>query len=138
MKLLNKLSALYLKLTTGLLAGLLLSAIGSLSTWLDMRIHANLTVIITMLVVVAGLYIFKLKPARTFFISELVVLIFGLIAGKLIRYQYDMRELLGWHISIKSAGITLLGILIPVNIIGIVRWRKGIEWCLFSLPLKDG
>lgn len=121
MKLLNKLSALYLKLTTGLLAGLLLSAIGSLSTWLDMRIHANLTVIITMLVVVASLYIFKLKPARTFFITELVVLIFGLIAGKLIRYQYDMRELLGWHISIKSAGITLRGILILANIIGIVR-----------------
>lgn len=127
MKLLNKLSNLYLKLTTGLLAGLLLSAIGSLSTWLDMRIHANLTVIITMLVVVAVLYIFKLKPTRIFFISELVVLMFALIAGKFVRYIYDMREVLGRDVSIKTTGIVLAILLIAANIIGIVRWRKGIE-----------
>lgn len=127
MKLLNKLSNLYLKLTTGLLAGLLLSAIGSLSTWLDMRIHANLTVIITMLVVVAVLYIFKLKPTRIFFISELVALMFALIAGKFVRYIYDMREVLGRDVSIKTTGIVLAILLIAANIIGIVRWRKGIE-----------
>lgn len=127
MKLLNKLSNLYLKLTIGLLAGLLLSAIGSLSTWLDMRIHANLTVIITMLVVVAVLYIFKLKPTRIFFISELVVLMFALIAGKFVRYIYDMREVLGRDVSIKTTGIVLAILLIAANIIGIVRWRKGIE-----------
>ncbi len=127
MKLLNKLSSLYLKLTTGLLAGLLLSAIGSLSTWLDMRIHAYLTVIITMLVVVAALYIFKLKPTRIFFISELVVLMFALIAGKFVRYIYDMREVLGRDVSIKTTGIVLAILLIAANIIGIVRWRKGIE-----------
>ena len=127
MKLLNKLSNLYLKLTTGLLVGLLLSAIGSLSTWLDMRIHANLTVIITMLVVVAVLYIFKLKPTRIFFISELVTLMFALIAGKFIRYVYDMREVLGRDVSIKTTGIVLAILLIAANIIGIVRWRKGIE-----------
>lgn len=127
MKLLNKLSNLYLKLTTGLLAGLLLSAIGSLSTWLDMRIHANLTVIITMLVVVAVLYIFKLKPTRIFFISELVVLMFALIAGKFVRYIYDMREVLGRDVSIKTTGIVLAILLIAANIIGIVRWRKGVE-----------
>lgn len=127
MKLLNKLSSLYLNLTTGLLAGLLLSAIGSLSTWLDMRIHANLTVIITMLVVVAVLYIFKLKPTRIFFISELVTLMFALIAGKFVRYIYDMREVLGRDVSIKTTGIVLAILLIAANIIGIVRWRKGIE-----------
>lgn len=127
MKLLNKLSNLYLKLTTGLLAGLLLSAIGSLSTWLDMRIHANLTVIITMLVVVAVLYIFKLKPTRIFFISELVTLMFALIAGKFVRYIYDMREVLGRDVSIKTTGIVLAILLIAANIIGIVRWRKGVE-----------
>lgn len=127
MKLLNKLSNLYLKLTTGLLVGLLLSAIGSLSTWLDMRIHANLTVIITMLVVVAVLYIFKLKPTRIFFISELVVLIFALIAGKFVRYIYDMREVLGRDVSIKTTGIVLAILLIAANIIGIIRWRKGVE-----------
>ena len=127
MKLLNKLSNLYLKLTTGLLAGLLLSAIGSLSTWLDMRIHANLTVIITMLVVVAVLYIFKLKPTRIFFISELVVLMFALIAGKFVRYIYDMREVLGRDVSIKTTGIVLAILLIAANIIGIIRWRKGVE-----------
>lgn len=138
MKLLNKLSSLYLNLTTGLLAGLLLSAIGSLSTWLDMRIHANLTVIITMLVVVAVLYIFKLKPTRIFFISELVTLMFALIAGKFVRYIYDMREVLGRDVSIKTTGIVLAILLIAANIIGIVRWRKGVEWCLFYLPLKDG
>ena len=127
MKLLNKLSNLYLKLTTGLLVGLLLSAIGSLSTWLDMRIHANLTVIITMLVVVAVLYIFKLKPTRIFFISELVTLMFALIAGKFVRYIYDMREVLGRDVSIKTTGIVLAILLIAANIIGIIRWRKGIE-----------
>ncbi len=127
MKLLNKLSNLYLKLTTGLLVGLLLSAIGSLSTWLDMRIHANLTIIITMLVVVAVLYIFKLKPTRIFFISELVVLMFALIAGKFVRYIYDMREVLGRDVSIKTTGIVLAILLIAANIIGIVRWRKGVE-----------
>lgn len=127
MKLLNKLSSLYLNLTTGLLAGLLLSAIGSLSTWLDMRIHANLTVIITMLVVVAVLYIFKLKPTRIFFISELVVLMFALIAGKFVRYIYDMREVLGRDVSIKTTGIVLAILLIAANIIGIIRWRKGVE-----------
>ena len=127
MKLLNKLSYLYLKLTTGLLVGLLLSAIGSLSTWLDMRIHANLTVIITMLVVVAVLYIFKLKPTRIFFISELVTLMFALIAGKFVRYIYDMREVLGRDVSIKTTGIVLAILLIAANIIGIVRWRKGVE-----------
>lgn len=127
MKLLNKLSSLYLKLTTGLLAGLLLSAIGSLSTWLDMRIHANLTVIITMLVVVAVLYIFKLKPTRIFFISELVTLMFALIAGKFIRYVYDMREVLGRDVSIKITGIVLAILLIAANIIGIIRWKKGVE-----------
>lgn len=127
MKLLNRFSDLFLKLTTGLLVGLLVSAIGSLSTWLDMRIHANLTILITMLLVVAALYLLKLKPTRTFFIAEFVVFIFGLIAGKLTRYQYDMRELLGWQFSIKIAGITLLCILVIANIIGIIRWRKGIE-----------
>ncbi len=127
MKLLNKLSSLYLNLTTGLLAGLLLSAIGSLSTWLDMRIHANLTVIITMLVVVAVLYIFKLKPTRIFFISELVTLMFALIAGKFVRYIYDMREVLGRDVSIKTTGIVLAILLIAANIIGIIRWRKGVE-----------
>lgn len=127
MKLLNKLSSLYLNLTTGLLAGLLLSAIGSLSTWLDMRIHANLTVIITMLVVVAVLYIFKLKPTRIFFITELVTLMFALIAGKFVRYIYDMREVLGRDVSIKTTGIVLAILLIAANIIGIVRWRKGVE-----------
>ena len=127
MKLLNKLSNLYLKLTTGLLAGLLLSAIGSLSTWLDMRIHANLTVIITMLVVLAALYIFKLKPTRIFFISELVALIFALLTGKFVRYIYDMREVLGRDVSIKTTGIVLAILLIAANIIGIIRWRKGVE-----------
>ncbi|WP_099951186.1 hypothetical protein [Ezakiella peruensis] len=127
MKLLNRLSNLYLNLTTGLLAGLLLSAIGSLSTWLDMRIHANLTVIITMLVVMAALYIFKLKPTRIFFISELLALMFALIAGKFVRYIYDMREVLGRDVSIKTTGIVLAILLIAANIIGIVRWRKGVE-----------
>lgn len=127
MKLLNKLSNLYLKLTTGLLAGLLLSAIGSLSTWLDMRIHANLTVIITMLVVVVVLYIFKLKPTRIFFISELLALIFALIVGKFVRYIYDMREVLGRDVSIKTTGIVLAILLIAANIIGIIRWKKGVE-----------
>ena len=127
MKLLNRFSDLYLNLTTGLLAGLLVSAIGSLSTWLDMRIHANLTVIITMLVVVAVLYIFKLKPTRIFFISELLVLIFALIAGKFVRYIYDMREVLGRDVSIKTTSTVLAILLIAANIIGIIRWRKGID-----------
>nr|WP_075574746.1 hypothetical protein [Ezakiella massiliensis] len=127
MKLLNKLSNLYLKLTTGLLAGLLLSAIGSLSTWLDMRIHANLTMIITMLVVVAASYIFKLKFTRIFFISELLALMFALIAGKFVRYIYDMREVLGRDVSIKTTSTVLAILLIAANIIGIIRWRKGID-----------
>lgn len=127
MKLLNKLSNLYLNLTTGLLAGLLLSAIGSLSTWLDMRIHAYLTVAITALVVCAVLVFFNNKTVKIFFISEASVLIFGLIAGKFVRYIYDMREVLGRDVSIKTTGIVLAILLIAANIIGIVRWRKGVE-----------
>ena len=127
MKLLNKLSSLYLNLTTGLLAGLLLSAIGSLSTWLDMRIHAYLTVAITALVVFAVLVFFNSKTVKIFFVSEALVLIFGLIAGKFVRYIYDMREVLGRDVSIKTTGIVLAILLIAANIIGIVRWRKGIE-----------
>lgn len=127
MKLLNKLSNLYLKLTTGLLVGLLLSAIGSLSVWLDMRIHAYLTVAITALVVCAVLVFFNSKTVKIFFVSEALVLIFGLIAGKFIRYVYDMREVLGRDVSIKTTGIVLAILLIAANIIGIVRWRKGIE-----------
>lgn len=127
MKLLNKLSNLYLKLTTGLLAGLLLSALGSLSVWLDMRIHAYLTVAITALVVCAVLVFFNSKTVKIFFVSEALVLIFGLIAGKFIRYVYDMREVLGRDVSIKTTGIVLAILLIAANIIGIVRWRKGVE-----------
>lgn len=126
MKLLNKLSNLYLKLTTGLLAGLLLSAIGSLSTWLDMRIHAYLTVAITALVVCAVLVFFN-KTVKIFFISEVLAIMFALIAGKFIRYVYDMREVLGRDVSIKTTGIVLAILLIAANIIGIVRWRKGVE-----------
>ena len=86
-----------------------------------------MTVIITMLVVVAVLYIFKLKPTRIFFISELLVLIFALIAGKFVRYIYDMREVLGRDVSIKTTSTVLAILLIAANIIGIIRWRKGID-----------
>lgn len=137
MKLLNKLSSLYLNLTTGLLAGLLLSAIGSLSTWLDMRIHAYLTVAITALVVFAVLVFFNSKTVKIFFVSEALVLIFGLIAGKFIRYIYDMREVLGKNVSIQTTSIVLAAVLIVANAIAIINWRKGVEWCLFYLLLKD-
>lgn len=127
MKLLNKLSNLYLKLTTGLLAGLLLSALGSLSVWLDMRIHAYLTVAITALVVCAVLVFFNSKTVKMFFVSEALVLIFGLIAGKFIRYIYDMREVLGKNVSIKTTGIVLAAVLIVANAIAIINWKKGID-----------
>ena len=127
MKLLNKLSNLYLKLTTGLLVGLLLSALGSLSVWLDMRIHAYLTVAITALVVFAALVFFNSKTVKIFFASEALVLIFGLIAGKFIRYIYDMREVLGKNVSIKTTGIVLAAVLIVANAIAIMNWKKGIE-----------
>ena len=127
MKLLNKLSNLYLKLTTGLLAGLLLSALGSLSVWLDMRIHAYLTVAITALVVFAALVFFNSKTVKIFFASEALVLIFGLIAGKFIRYIYDMREVLGKNVSIKTTGIVLAAALIVANAIAIINWKKGID-----------
>ncbi len=127
MKLLNKLSNLYLKLTTGLLVGLLLSALGSLSVWLDMRIHAYLTVAITALVVCAVLVFFNSKTVKLFFVSEALVLIFGLIAGKFIRYIYDMREVLGKNVSIKTTGIVLAAVLIVVNAIAIINWKKGID-----------
>lgn len=127
MKLLNKLSNLYLKLTTGLLVGLLLSALGSLSVWLDMRIHAYLTVAITALVVFAALVFFNSKTVKLFFASEALVLIFGLIAGKFIRYIYDMREVLGKNVSIKTTGIVLAAVLIVANAIAIINWKKGID-----------
>ena len=127
MKLLNKLSNLYIKLTTGLLAGLLLSALGSLSVWLDMRIHAYLTVAITALVVFAVLVFFNSKTVKIFFVSEALVLIFGLIAGKFIRYIYDMREVLGKNVSIKTTGIVLAAALIVANAIAIINWKKGID-----------
>ena len=127
MKLLNKLSNLYLKLTTGLLVGLLLSALGSLSVWLDMRIHAYLTVAITALVVFAALVFFNSKTVKIFFVSEALVLIFGLIAGKFIRYIYDMREVLGKNVSIKTTGIVLAAVLIVANAIAIINWKKGID-----------
>ena len=127
MKLLNKLSNLYLKLTTGLLVGLLLSALGSLSVWLDMRIHAYLTVAITALVVFAALVFFNSKTVKIFFVSEALVLIFGLIAGKFTRYIYDMREVLGKNVSIKTTGIVLAAALIVANAIAIINWKKGIE-----------
>lgn len=127
MKLLNKLSNLYLKLTTGLLVGLLLSALGSLSVWLDMRIHAYLTVAITALVVCAVLVFFNSKTVKIFFVSEALVLIFGLIAGKFIRYIYDMREVLGKNVSIKTTGIVLAAALIVANAIAIINWKKGID-----------
>ena len=127
MKLLNKLSNLYLKLTTGLLVGLLLSALGSLSVWLDMRIHAYLTVAITALVVFAALVFFNSKTVKIFFVSEALVLIFGLIAGKFIRYIYDMREVLGKNVSIKTTGIVLAAVLIVANAIAIMNWKKGID-----------
>lgn len=127
MKLLNKLSNLYLKLTTGLLVGLLLSALGSLSVWLDMRIHAYLTVAITALVVCAVLVYFNSKTVKMFFVSEALVLIFGLIAGKFIRYIYDMREVLGKNVSIKTTGIVLAAALIVANAIAIINWKKGID-----------
>ncbi|WP_296255600.1 hypothetical protein [uncultured Ezakiella sp.] len=123
----NKLSNLYLKLTTGLLVGLLLSALGSLSVWLDMRIHAYLTVAITALVVCAVLVFFNSKTVKLFFVSEALVLIFGLIAGKFIRYIYDMREVLGKNVSIKTTGIVLAAVLIVVNAIAIINWKKGID-----------
>ena len=127
MKLLNKLSNLYLKLTTGLLVGLLLSALGSLSVWLDMRIHAYLTVAVTALVVCAVLVYFNSKTVKIFFVSEALVLIFGLIAGKFIRYIYDMREVLGKNVSIKTTGIVLAAVLIVANAIAIINWKKGID-----------
>lgn len=127
MKWLNSFSKLYLKIVTGLIVGLLISAVVSLNVWLDMRVHSYHTVIISTLIVAAILLVLKTKPERLFFKMEIIAILFAAIAGKFTRFQYDMREVLGWQTKIQTTTAVLLCIILLANAIALFRIKKDVK-----------